>query len=63
MAVEQKAYPHPHVNDAWLARLREDVLEPDLPIVDAHHHMWERASGLYLMPQLQADLEPPHRLG
>ena len=29
MAVEQKAYPHPHVNDAWIARLREDVLEPE----------------------------------
>ena len=36
MAVEQKAYPHPHVNDAWLARLREDALEPDLAIIDAH---------------------------
>ena len=45
MAVEQKAYPHPHVNDAWLARLREDILEPDLPIIDAHHHLWERAVG------------------
>ena len=62
MAVEQKAYPHPHVNDAWLARLREDVLEPDLPIVDAHHHMWERASGVYLMPALQADLSAGHNV-
>ena len=62
MAVEQKAYPHPHVNKAWLARLREDVLEPDLPIVDAHHHMWERASGVYLMPELRADLDAGHKV-
>ena len=26
---------------AWLARLHEAVLEPDLPIVDAHHHLWK----------------------
>jgi predicted TIM-barrel fold metal-dependent hydrolase len=60
MAVEQRAYPHPHVNEAWLARLREDILEPELPIVDAHHHMWERASGVYLVPQLMADVTAGH---
>ena len=62
MAVEQKAYPHPHVNDAWLARLREDVLEPDLPIIDAHHHLWERPSGVYLLPQLKADVTAGHNV-
>ncbi len=62
MAVAQKAYPHPHVNDAWLARLREDVLEPKLPIIDAHHHLWERATGVYLWPQLKADLGAGHNV-
>ena len=62
MAVEQRAYPHPHVNDAWLARLREDVLEPELPIIDAHHHLWERASGVYLLPQLKADVTAGHNV-
>ena len=32
-------------NDAFLSWLRkevpEEVLEPDLPIVDTHHHMWD----------------------
>ena len=60
MPVSQQAYPHPHVNDAWLARLREDVLEPGLPIVDAHHHLWERASGVYLLPELMPDLRAGH---
>jgi len=62
MAIEQKAYPHPHVNDAWLARLREDILEPDLPIIDAHHHLWERPSGVYLLPQLKADVTAGHNV-
>jgi L-fuconolactonase len=62
MAVEQRAYPHPHVNDAWLARLREDILEPRLPIIDAHHHLWERPSGVYLLPQLKADVTAGHNV-
>ena len=62
MAIAQQAYPHPHVNSAWLARLREDILEPDLPIIDAHHHLWERESGVYLPPELQADLAAGHNV-
>jgi predicted TIM-barrel fold metal-dependent hydrolase len=30
-------------DDAWLARAApEPILEPDLPIVDPHHHLWLR---------------------
>ena len=61
MAVTQKAYPHPHVNEAWLAKLREDVLDPERPIIEAHHHLWER-NGVYLVPQLQADLDAGHNV-
>ncbi len=59
---ERRAYPHPHVNDAWLARLREDIIEPALPIVDAHHHLWERPSGRYLLDELRADLAAGHNV-
>ncbi len=24
----------------WRAQIREDALEPELPIIDAHHHVW-----------------------
>ena len=58
---EQQAYPHPHVNEAWLGRLREDILEPQLPIVDAHHHLWER-NGRYLLDELRADLASGHNV-
>jgi len=60
VASEPRTYQHPHVNEAWLAKLREDVLEPNLPIIDAHHHLWERDSGVYLAPQLSADLAAGH---
>jgi L-fuconolactonase len=35
------------VDEAWLSRYREDVLEPALPIVDAHHHVWRRPGSDY----------------
>ena len=57
-----RPYPHPHVNEAWLGKLREDVLEPALPIIDAHHHLWDRASGVYLRDQLQSDLAAGHNV-
>ncbi|MFC7539668.1 hypothetical protein ACFQU2_09690 [Siccirubricoccus deserti] len=38
-------------NPAWLAqRPPEPILEPELPIVDAHHHLWERSDQRYLLP-------------
>ena len=29
------------LND-WLARVREPALRPEQPIIDAHHHLWDR---------------------
>lgn len=58
-----RPYPHPHVNDAWLSRRREDIIEPTLPIIDAHHHLWERGSGRYLLDELRADLGSGHNVG
>jgi len=32
--------------DAWQAGAPEEaVLEPNLPIIDAHHHLWDRSDG------------------
>ncbi|HEY0424030.1 MAG TPA: amidohydrolase family protein [Rhodopila sp.] len=61
-ASEPRPYLHPHVNEAWLGKLREEILEPDLPIVDAHHHLWERESGRYLLDELRADLGAGHNV-
>ena len=48
---------------AWLAQEQpEDVLEPDLPIVDPHHHLWDGARGRYLFEELLADLGSGHNV-
>ena len=45
----------------WLALVREDALEPTLPIIDPHHHLWE-LNGSYLLDELLADLDSGHRI-
>ena len=50
-------------NADWLARHQpEAILEPDLPILDPHHHLWERADHRYLLPDLLADLGSGHNV-
>jgi predicted TIM-barrel fold metal-dependent hydrolase len=46
----------------WLARVKEEPLEPDLPIVDPHHHLWDRPSWPYMMPDLLADTSTGHNI-
>ena len=46
---------------AWLAKgPGEAILDPDLPIIDSHHHLWQRPDHRYLLPELLADLQSGH---
>jgi predicted TIM-barrel fold metal-dependent hydrolase len=53
-------------NDAWLAQVEEDILDPALPIIDTHHHLWDHREGRvdrrYLMDELQRDLKTGHNI-
>ena len=40
----------------------EPALEPEMPICDAHHHLWQRAAEHYLLADLLADLEGGHNV-
>ncbi len=46
----------------WLAQVKEDVLEPDLPICDPHHHLWDHQDNPYLLPELLADIGSGHHV-
>ena len=50
------------VRQDWLDRVREDILEPALPIVDPHHHLWDRPDWRYLLHELLADLNTGHNI-
>jgi L-fuconolactonase len=55
--------PHLPVRPEWLALRQEDILEPELPIVDPHHHLVDRANtGRYLLPELLADIGGGHNI-
>jgi predicted TIM-barrel fold metal-dependent hydrolase len=41
---------------------QEDILEPDLPICDPHHHLWDFPNSRYLLPELLADLQSGHNV-
>jgi L-fuconolactonase len=54
--------PHFAVRPDWLALHREPALEPDLPIIDAHHHLWDRPESRYFFFDLLDDLSSGHRV-
>ena len=44
------------VRQDWLDKRREAIIEPELPIIDPHHHLWDRPNYRYLFPELLADV-------
>lgn len=56
------AHTPPGIDQAWLDRGLEDAIEPELPIIDPHHHFWDRGGQRYLGPELLADLATGHNV-
>ncbi|MEI6837736.1 MAG: amidohydrolase family protein [Alcaligenaceae bacterium] len=54
--------PHIGIRPEWLALRTEEILEPELKIVDPHHHLWERQDNLYLFHDLLADMNAGHHV-
>ena len=60
--------------DAWLAKAPpEPIIDPDLPIIDTHHHLWQRTGGArgeswevpafrYLIDEFLADCATGHNI-
>lgn len=61
MATQASALEH----GKWLAQVQEEALEPDLPICDAHHHLWldtGHTGWPYLLKDLHADTSGGHNV-
>jgi predicted TIM-barrel fold metal-dependent hydrolase len=50
------------VRPDWLAKRSEEILEPGLPIIDPHHHLWDAPRYRYMFPELLADLASGHNI-
>ncbi len=49
------------MSNAWRALTTEPALEPELPICDPHHHLWEHPGSIYLTDEFLGELGG-HRL-
>ncbi len=61
-AASVPVFQHPAPNPAWLAQHSEPVIDPALPIIDPHHHLWERDGARYYLDELLADTEGGHNV-
>ena len=53
-------------NHEWLAQTTEAPLEPELPICDPHHHLWDQVKGRvaarYLLDEILEDVRAGHNV-
>lgn len=54
--------PGIELRDEWLAQVQEDILEPELEIVDPHHHLWRHGDAVYELEALHRDLGAGHNV-
>src|SRR5579862_1475243 len=59
---QRQAPPSSPVRQDWLDRRKEPILEPELPIVDPHHHLWQRPGWRYLFDDLLVDTNSGHNI-
>lgn len=50
------------MNNEWLALTTEEALNPDRPICDPHHHLWDYPGSRYLLEELTADTRSGHNI-
>ena len=46
----------------WLALHSEEILDRGRPIVDPHHHLWDRGGQRYLIEEMAADIASGHNI-
>lgn len=49
-------------NPEWLAKVTEAALEPALPIIDPHHHLWVHPGSRYELEELLDDTGQGHNI-
>ena len=42
--------------NTWLDQIIEETIEPELPIIDPHHHLWDRPNSPYLLKDIAKDV-------
>src|SRR3954451_9359817 len=50
------------VRPDWLALRQEAIIDPALPIIDPHHHLWDLPESRYLFDEFLADVNSGHNI-
>ncbi len=49
--------------DAWLAQINEEIIDPERPIIDPHHHLWKKHFATkYLLADFWKDTTSGHNI-
>jgi predicted TIM-barrel fold metal-dependent hydrolase len=48
--------------EGWLAQHTEDIIDPARPIVDPHHHLWDRGGLRYMIEEMADDVASGHNI-
>src|SRR5450432_867413 len=46
----------------WLALRQEEIIDPQRPIVDPHHHLWDRGGQHYMIEEIVDDIASGHNI-
>ena len=49
-------------NAQWRALLREEIIDPAEPLIDAHHHLWNKPGQPYMLEEYLADAATGHNI-
>lgn len=49
-------------SEEWLSRVEEEPLDADLPIIDAHHHLWDHPDHRYVADDFAGDAASGHNV-
>jgi predicted TIM-barrel fold metal-dependent hydrolase len=48
--------------EEWLAQYTEEIIDPQRPIVDPHHHLWDRGGLRYMIEEMSDDIASGHNI-
>jgi len=62
IAAASKSGLYADPREDWLALRKEQIIDPQRPIVDPHHHLWDRGGQRYLIEEMAADIGSGHNI-
>lgn len=53
---------HLRIDNDWLKKTKEEIIEPSIEIIDPHHHLWDIPRPRYLIDEYALDVSSGHNV-